>query len=299
LRDLYPFLALSFEQILARSKRDFQSGVVIRCRRRFGSLVQQAVSENSIEIAQMAYEQAAALPQTNTEQQFLIEGYTLNGSWNICENLIICYQDTFVKLLKILSPKEMERGTIFRAKLQGQSLSAFITPFEIRSVHGKNFMIMPHYAATLESHPKLTISSGMKLFQQMSQAIKFFHDLGFNHMDIKPSNICLRENGNFVLIDLGSVVMKGSYSESTVVYVPRDFQPREPRNPHNRYKAGELNDWLMLGMTIAEKVYGLAIGTARSPPTIQELINILQSDGVFEELIILMSGIETEAEINS
>jgi serine/threonine protein kinase len=108
-------------------------------------------------------------------------------------------------------------------------------------------------------------------------------------MDIKPSNICIRENGNFVLIDLGSVVMKGSFSESTVVYVPRDFQPRERLNPNNRYKAGGLNDWLMLGMTIAEKVYDLEIGTVKP----EELVRILQTHGAFEELITLMSGTVT------
>ena len=289
------YLAPSFEQILAKGKQDIQPGVVARCRRRFGSLVQQAVSENSLEIAQMAYDQAAALPQTNTEHQLLIEGYTLNGLCFYNENLVICYKDTFAKLLKVLSPKEMERGSVFLAKLQGRSLSDFITPFEIHTVNEKNFMIMPQYSSTLETLRNLTISSGVKLFHQMSQAIKFLHDLGLNHMDIKPSNICLRESGDFVLIDLGSVVMKGLYSESTVVYVPKDFQPREPRNPHNRYQAVNLNDWLMLGMTIAEKVYGLEIGTAKSPPTIQTLISILQSDEAFEELITLMSGTDAEA----
>lgn len=287
-------LAPSFEELLGKRIRDIQPGVVDRCRRRFGSLVQQAVAENSPEVALQAYELAYALPQTNTELQFRIDGYELNGLWNnYNENLIICYQDTFTKLLKVLSPKEYERGSTFLAKIQGQSLNEFITPFELRSVNQKNFMIMPHYSSTLETHPRLTIDSGIKLFQQMSQAIEFFHNLGLNHMDIKPSNICIRENGNFVLIDLGSVVMKGLISESTVVYVPRDFQPRNPRNPNSRYKAVDRNDWLMLGMTIAEKVYGLKVGSGTiSPPTIQELINILQPDGAFDDLISLMSTID-------
>lgn len=276
--------------------RDIQPGVVARCRRRFGSMVQQAVSENSSEVAQMAYEQAAALPQTNTEHQFQIEGIILNGPWNGCEEkLIICYQDTSVKLLKVLLSNEMQRASTFLAKLQGQRLNEFITPFELRSINEKNFMIMPLYLSTLEPHPKLTISSGVKLFQQISQAIKFFHNLGLNHMDIKPSNICIRENGNFVLIDLGSVTMKHLFSESTVVYVPRDFQPRDPRNLSSKYQAVDLNDWLMLGMVIAEKVYGLVVGEGSSrPPTIQGLINILQPDGAFDELISLISSTGNE-----
>lgn len=283
---IFLYLGHRFEEILGKRVRDIQPGVVARCRRRFGNMVLQAIQENSSEVASMAYEQAAALPQTNTELQLKIEGYELNGPWNGCdEKFIICYKDTFAKLLKVLSSKEFQRGSTFLAKLQGQNLSEFITSFELRSVNEKNFMIMPHYSSTLEPHPKLSIESGMKLYQQMSEAIIFFHNLGLNHMDIKASNICIRENGNFVLIDLGSIVMKNSYSESTVVYVPRDFQPRD-RNNSNRYKAVDLNDWLMLGMTIAEKVYGLEIGVnAKPPPTIQELIDILRRDGAFEELI--------------
>jgi serine/threonine protein kinase len=267
--------------------RDIEPGVVARCRRRFGGMVLQAVQENSNEIALVAYEQAAALPQTTTELQFKLEGYSLNCSWNGCEErFIICYQDTLVKLLKVLSSKEFQRASAFLAKIQEQALSEFITPFELRSVREKNFMIMPQYTSTLEPHPNLLLESGVRLYRQMSSTILFLHNLGMNHMDIKPSNICLQHNGNFVLIDLGSTDMKNSFSESTVVYVPRDFQPRDRNNNNNRYKAVDLNDWLMLGMTIAEKVYDLQVGVgAKPPPTIQELLDILLRDGAFDELI--------------
>jgi hypothetical protein len=55
---------------------------------------------STTEIALVAYEQAAALPQTTTELHFKLEGYSLNGSWNGCEEKFVCYQDTLVKLLK-------------------------------------------------------------------------------------------------------------------------------------------------------------------------------------------------------
>ncbi len=99
-------------------------------------------------------------------------------------------------------------------------------------------------------------------------------------MDIKPANICLRGNGDFVLIDLGSVAMKLDISESTVVYVPRDFQPRDKRTPNSKYKAVDVNDWLMLGMTIA-------VGGSAPPPTVAGLTTILETDGAFGELIAL------------
>jgi serine/threonine protein kinase len=44
--------------------------------------------------------------------------------------------------------------------------------------------------------------------QQISEAIQFLHDIDFIHMDIKLSNICLNEDGDAVLVDLGSVVKR-------------------------------------------------------------------------------------------
>lgn len=57
--------------------------------------------------------------------------------------------------------------------------------------------------------------------------------------------------------------------------------------PNSKYKAVDVNDWLMLGMTIAEKVYSLEVGGSAPPPTVAELTTILEADGAFGELIAL------------
>jgi hypothetical protein len=49
----------------------------------------------------------------------------------------------------------------------------------------------------------------------------------------------------------------------------------------------DVNDWLMRGMTIAEKVYGLEVSNSVPPPTVEGLTFILEADGVFGELITL------------
>jgi serine/threonine protein kinase len=150
-------------------------------------------------------------------------------------------------------------------------------------------MIMPYYPSTLEHIETLSVEDGLRLFAQIRSAVDFLHALNYNHMDIKPANICVRDTGDFVLVDLGSVALKLDNSESTVVYVPRDFQPRDKRSPSisNRYKAEDVNDWLMLGMTIAEKVYGLEVGGISPSPTVGGLIEILKTDDAFDELIAL------------
>ena len=46
----------------------------------------------------------------------------------------------------------------------------------------------------------------------------------------------------------------------------------------------------MLGMTIAEKVHSVPVGTAKHSPTFDELISILRTDDAYNELISRMSA---------
>jgi len=279
----------TFEELLSLGLPDFNPNVVARARRRFSSQMFLAIAEQKVESAIQVYEQTLALPQTATELILNVEGYELNGPWHAGnDNLIICYKGTVPHLLKALTPKEITRGSSLFVVLKAQTeANPFLTSFELRSHEKKVFMIMPYYPSTLEHVRKLSVVDGVRLFDQVRQAVVFIHSLNYNHMDIKPANICLRENGDFVLVDLGSVAMKLDVSESTVVYVPRDFQPRDKRTPNSKYKAVDVNDWLMLGMTIAEKVYGLEVGGSAPPPTIEGLSTILKADLAFEELISL------------
>jgi serine/threonine protein kinase len=284
-------LAPNFEDLLKVGLPEVNPHVVARARRKFSAQIFLAITERRVDSAIQVYEQTLALPQTATETMLNIEGYQLNGLWHVGnENIIICYKGTVPHLLKALTPKEISRGSsLFSVLHESTQVNPFLTSFELRHHDKKSFMIMPYYPSTLESVQKLSLVDGVRLFHQVGSAIKFLHSLNYNHMDIKPANICLRENGDFVLIDLGSVALKLNMSESTAVYVPRDFQPRDKRTPNNKYKAVDVNDWLMLGMTIAEKTYGLEVGGSAPPPTVEDLTTILKRDGAFEDLISLIS----------
>jgi hypothetical protein len=267
----------------------FIPNVVTRARRRFSSQMLLAVQEHCVNSAVLVYEQTLALPCTTTEAFLEIEGYKLNGLWQVGnDNIIICFKGTVPHLLKALTPKEISRGASLFIVLKDQAQNPFLTSFELHHHGKKSFMIMPYYPSTLEHISTLTVENGLRLFAQVGNAIKFLHSLNYNHMDIKPANICLKENGDFVLIDLGSVSKKLDTSESTVVYVPKDFQPRDKRTPNNKYKAVDVNDWLMLGMTIAEKVSRLEVGGSAPSPTVEDLVTILETAGVFGELIGLI-----------
>lgn len=275
---------------MSRGSCEFNPGVVNRARRRFSTQILLAIAECKVDSAVQIYEQTLALPQTDTEAELKIEGYKMSGPWSAGnDNLVICFKGTVPHLLKALTPKEISRGSELLSVLKDQpQTNPFLTTFELRYHGKKSFMIMPYYSSTLEHVSMLNLADGVRLFDQIRSAVDFLHSLNYNHMDIKPANICLRDNGDFVLVDLGSVAMKLNFSESTVVYVPSDFQPRDKRNLNSKYKAVDANDWLMLGMTIAEKVYGLEIGGTAPPPTVEGLIGILGADVAFDDLISLM-----------
>lgn len=267
---------------------DAHPHVIDRMRKRFGYLVIQAVSEQNSKLAINTYEQALALPQTVTEQEIVASGYKLNGSLLGNDNLIICYHGTITHLLKVLTLKEYERGKKYLEVLDGSS-NQYVTTFELHEFHGKRFMIMPMYVSVLETVPgSLTKESCMKLWSELSRGLSFIHFFGFVHMDVKPSNICLRDNGDSVLIDLGSVVPFGVKSECTHVYLPGDMIHKNWQD--NTYVADLSMDWWMLSVVIAEKFFGLDIGGSTSTPSRQELVDKFNNAG-FNEIVDVLNNL--------
>jgi serine/threonine protein kinase len=88
-------------------------------------------------------------------------------------------------------------------------------------------------------------------------------------MDIKPSNICITNDGDFVVADLGSVEQFGVASQSTDAYIPSDHL-------RNGRRASQDTDWWMLAVTLCEKMFQFPVGNA-APPTKREVLDILSA----------------------
>mmetsp|Transcript_28160 Transcript_28160/g.40093 ORF Transcript_28160/g.40093 Transcript_28160/m.40093 type:complete len:146 (-) Transcript_28160:25-462(-) len=129
-----------------------------------------------------------------------------------------------------------------------------IHPFEKRS---KFFIFMPLHPITLEHLVTLEADVVRRLWNHLSAGISFLHDLGFAHMDIKPSNILIATNGDFILTDLGSLVPFKNRSASTKAYVPRELWT-SPSGPIAEASVV----WWMLAMVIFERACGGDIGRA-------------------------------------
>lgn len=289
INDFSPNVYLDLETLLSQSTGPVNANVVARMRRRFGTEVLMAIYEKKPLLAREIYIRTEALPQTQTELGLSANGYTMNGPWHAgIDTILICYKETRTYLLKLLQEKEYTRAKVLDDILgTGDSRDGHpnLISFELQTTQSsKFFMIMPFYITTLESIPTLTdIISGQRVENQISSAIQFLHDKGFVHMDVKPSNICLNDAGNAILIDLGSMVRRSCYSESTVVYVPPDYQKRSNHNRNsNRYHAEDELDWWMLAMSLAEKIYNIDIGGSANSPTREVLRDLLLEN--FSEL---------------
>jgi len=245
----------------------WNSNIVQRAYLRFRNLFLDAINFNDPQAAFNLYERTSNLPQTETTQQLLIEGYQIDGELiPNHDNLSICFDKNLVPHVM----KESVKSEIDRmSKLPTTFKSKYIVNYTLITVHGKHFFIMPMYPVTMEPVKKLIGDNLQRFWKQMFDALNALHDAKYAHMDIKPSNICVDAEGNFILIDLGSVAEFDTTSESTPAYIPSDFEIK---------KVSARIDWLMLAATLSEKIQVLNWGTGSASPTIGVLAKKLEEN---------------------
>jgi serine/threonine protein kinase len=252
LKKLFFLVTPDIETLLRQGGRtSVQAPIVSAMLEHYGSQVAYAVSSRQINVLEDYYVKASKIPKTSTMRAIGCEGYIMNGPLHGNENLIICFDlEAKPHLLKRLN-NEDERHRVYCFS-QRKFCHPHVTSFEFRSGGGElAAMIMPIFPSTLHS---LTLNQGNskiigKLISQISEALEALHAIGYCHMDIKPSNIAIDNEGNFVLIDLGSVAPIGEPTESTDLYLPS-----EDGGTYGRYIATEKRDWLMLAITVYSKL---------------------------------------------
>lgn len=91
------------------------------------------------------------------------------------------------------------------------------------------------------------------LVADAAQALRYLHDLGIAHTDVKPLNVLRRENGSYALADL-----------DTCILVHEPDRPTPDRTGHNTpgYTPPDSTydvefDWFQLGLTILHRVTGV------------------------------------------
>ena len=226
--------------------------------------------EKNSELCFDVYKKTQELPMTETELEFSVQGYLLNGLLNGSDSLITCFHESVPCLLKVLNERETTR---IRELENSTTLDfAHITKFTLHDSNSRTYMIMPFYSSSLENMKTMSPVVGLKLLNQLIGSLTQLHDIGFAHMDVKSSNICVNASGDFILIDLGSVARLGRKTSSTHVYLPDDMHNR---HENYQYTSSANIDWWMLAMVYVEKVHDVEIGGRLRSPTcevIRELV---------------------------
>jgi serine/threonine protein kinase len=210
---------------------------------RYSSQATFAVEQQDAILAVDVYDKTSKHPDTTTVSALLFDGYTMNGCLFDGSELVICYKDLKVYVLKGLSVDEWKNAEAFEVAFPEKSRPN-IVDFTLYTRDEKHYMIMPKLETTLEPMTSINEKEAMQLWCDISNALDFIHSGEFAYMDVKPANICVNQ-GNFVLIDLGSIVKFGKRSSSTPAYIPSDF---------TETKGSAHCDWWMLAMTLSEKV---------------------------------------------
>ena len=269
---------LSLEELLARKGFTAEKSTIRLIGKRFPFQGNLAVMQQNEDMAVDVYEQARMLPNTETSKEISIGGLTINGSLLIGnDSLQIAFEATTPRVLKTLREDEYRRAEKILHEFDSNLLLcrdsdnsySNITMFRLMQSRGKFFMLMPLFPATLEHLPQLGESEAEKFIAQVSTALKTLHARNLSHMDIKPSNICITNSGDFVVADLGSVEQFGETSQSTDAYIPSDHLRKGRR-------ASEDTDWWMLGVTLCEKMYQFPVGRA-APPTKRKVLDTLSN----------------------
>lgn len=120
----------------------------------------------------------------------------------------------------------------------------------------------------------------------IGKALEYIHSFGVNHLDVKPSNIMVRSNGEPVLIDFG--VSKqydsgGQQTSSTPVGISEGYAPSEQYKKGGVSEFSPQTDIYSLGATLYHLV------TGQVPPSAFDILN----EGLPPLPVYLSNGVKT------
>jgi serine/threonine protein kinase len=253
---IYLFIYLvSIEALFARNNKRLDPAIARVLMDHFPTQVIYYLGVSNFEEVHRYYLMASRYPKSTTKRALGMEGYQLNGPFHGNENLIICFtEDCQPKLLKLLQGEdESRRAETLYTMLKDRGGHEFVTDFEFRTNGEIHCAIMPIYPSTLDSLSLNTMRRQPveKLISNIGDALDWMHSFGYCHMDIKPRNIAIKDNGTFVLIDLGSMCEIGQPTDSTTRYLPSEVGFHG-----DRCVANPKIDWWMLAVTVVRKLSG-------------------------------------------
>ena len=122
----------------------------------------------------------------------------------------------------------------------------------------------------VKSRGMLPEADAVRYITQIAEAVGYIHERNINHLDIKPANILLNNEGASVLIDFGlskQYDAQGDQTSSTPVGISHGYAPMEQYNPGGVSTFSPQSDIYSLGATLYKLV------TGDTPPKAMDIID--------------------------
>lgn len=194
----------------------------------------------------------------------------------------LCNRDSQTSHVSVPSVGSRELVERFKQKFikEAQNIARLnhdhiIKVLDVFEENGTAYYVMEHIeGGSLSEHidqcGALAPAEALHYINQIADALKYIHSKKVNHLDVKPSNILLKEGAVSVLIDFGLAKQydnSGEQTSSTPVGISKGYAPME------QYKAGGVSsfapstDIYSLGATLYKLV------TGKTPPEAYDLFD--------------------------
>ena len=124
------------------------------------------------------------------------------------------------------------------------------------------FMVFPFFQRgslcdCLEEKNNLTPKQGARLLLDLASGLTAIHERGVLHLDIKPANILIAEDGSYVLSDLGIASFQFLERSTRLMGTPLFMSPEQARGELDKLDAR--SDLFSLGATLFYALHGATI----------------------------------------
>jgi serine/threonine protein kinase len=214
----------------------------------YSTVVNSALIDNNSGVALRCYNDTKARPHTSTVQGLARKGVRVDTStYTGHSRVLYAFRDSLPLVVKMVS-NEDERLRI-DAYLDLKLSHPHIVPVEKVDCHGSvTYYAMPRATTTAAGLIKpITDAVTAKLLTDIMSALEYLHEHGVAHMDIKPDNLGIDVDGNFQLIDLGSLSECGALTDVTEAFVPLEVDATR-----GQLRAGTEADFWALAITVVK-----------------------------------------------
>eukprot|EP01032_Pedospumella_encystans_P009917 gene9917-11633_t len=222
--------------------------------------------------AESLYKKCSARVKTPTRADMIskINGLELDGVDPASKFQIGFVTENDDLLPKLLKPVRDEDAALRMRHVASLNLDhPNIMKHAVHSASSGVIVVMEFCPATLSMYPRpFPAEAGLGrttaidvVITQILDGLKYLHERGVGHHDVKPANLGVTQCGKVVLIDLDSVEELGKLSwETTVSFVPRDM----PGRKRDSFVVSEEHDYNMLAASVLSLFEELPLSYTRA-----------------------------------